>query len=68
MCTMASWFNGNAGRGIATIAIFTLGAAASLGKITWGTAAVVGVGIAAIFGADYLVLTLGGFNCGATFT
>jgi len=45
---------GNLGRGLATIGIFSIGVAATLGKVTWGQAILVGVGIGGFFGAATL--------------
>lgn len=46
------------GRAIATIGIIILGVMATLGRITWTQAVVVGVGISVIFGAAALAGTL----------
>ena len=67
LCIGASFFSGSAGKGIALIGVFIIGVTAFYGKITWGTAILVGIGIAVLFGADALVVALGGFNCHANF-
>jgi type IV secretory pathway VirB2 component (pilin) len=56
---------GNVGRGIATIGIIVLGVMATLGRITWTQAVVVGVGISVIFGAAAVVRMLAtqGVDC-----
>jgi type IV secretory pathway VirB2 component (pilin) len=62
MCNAALLFTGNAGRGLATIGISILGVGALLGKVSWGLAIVVGVGIGIIYGASGLVTVIGGDN------
>jgi type IV secretory pathway VirB2 component (pilin) len=42
---------GNLGRGLATLAIIMVGIGAMLGKVSWGLAITVAVGISVIFGA-----------------
>jgi len=52
ICTIPnSVINTSIGRGLATIGILILGIMATLGRITWTQAVVVGVGISVIFGA-----------------
>jgi type IV secretory pathway VirB2 component (pilin) len=52
ICTIPlSVINTSIGRGIATLGIIIIGIMATLGRITWTQAIVVGVGIAVIFGA-----------------
>jgi len=58
-CTVAGWFQGSTGKGLATIAITIVGIGALLGKVSWGMAMIVGVGVAVIFGAASIVETLG---------
>jgi len=67
LCTVAGWFTGNVGKGLAMVAVFSLGVAALLGKITWGAATVVGAGIAVVFGGDAILLQAGLINCKAIF-
>ncbi len=55
LCNIASWFKGDTGKAVATIAIIFLGIAAFFGKVTWGLALMFGVGIFAIFGASEIV-------------
>jgi type IV secretory pathway VirB2 component (pilin) len=60
MCTIPEAIvNGNIGRAIATIGIIIIGIMATLGRITWTQAMIVGVGIAVIFGAAALAEMLG---------
>lgn len=60
LCMVSGWFLGNTGRGLATIGIIIIGIGALLGKVSWGMALIVGVGVALIFGASGLVTSLGG--------
>ena len=55
ICTVVKWFTGNTGKGLATIAITVIGVGALLGKVSWGMAIIVGVGIAILFGAANIV-------------
>lgn len=67
MCNVVTWFTGNTGQGLATIAIIVIGIGALMGKVSWGMAIIVGLGISIIFGAGALVTALnaGGDGCGA---
>ncbi len=60
MCTVVGWFLGNTGKGLATIAIIVIGIGALMGKVSWGMAIIVGLGISIIFGASALVNSLAG--------
>jgi len=60
LCTAASWFTGNTGKGLATIAITVIGIGALLGKVSWGMAMIVGTGVAIVFGAAGIVSSMGG--------
>src|SRR6478609_5491431 len=55
LCTAAGWFTGNTGKGLATIAITVIGIGALLGKVSWGMAIIVGIGVAIVFGAAGIV-------------
>jgi type IV secretion system protein VirB2 len=55
LCTVVDWFTGNTGKGLATIAITIIGIGALLGKVSWGMAIIVGIGVAIVFGAAGLV-------------
>jgi type IV secretion system protein VirB2 len=59
LCEVANWFNGPVGRGIATLAIIVVGVGALMGKVSWGMAIIVGIGVAVIFGAPTIVDELG---------
>lgn len=65
LCNVANWFKGPIGRGIATLAIIVIGVGALMGKVSWGMAIIVGIGIAVIFGAPTIVgeLGAGGGGC-----
>jgi type IV secretory pathway VirB2 component (pilin) len=43
------------GRGIATIAVMVVGVGAVLGKVSWGQALIVAIGISLTFGAPIIV-------------
>lgn len=60
LCEVVSWFTGSVGKGIATLAIIIIGIGALMGKVSWGMAIIVGIGVAVIFGASSLVDDLGG--------
>lgn len=59
LCTVQKWFTGNTGRGLATIAITIIGIGALLGKVSWGMAMIVGIGVAIVFGAAGIVSAMG---------
>jgi len=59
LCEVANWFNGPVGQGIATLAIIVVGIGALMGKVSWGMAIIVGIGVAVIFGAPTIVNELG---------
>lgn len=59
LCTVGLWFTGNTGKGLATIAVAVVGVGALLGKVSWGMAMIVGIGISIIFGAASIVSSLG---------
>ncbi|MCP5361173.1 MAG: TrbC/VirB2 family protein [Hyphomicrobiales bacterium] len=58
LCNVISNLTGNVGAAIATLAVFILGVGAFFGKVNWGLAVMVAVGIAAIFGAASIVGTV----------
>lgn len=63
LCNVADWFTGPVGSGIATLAIIVVGLGALMGKVSWGMAIIVGIGIAVIFGAPAIVDELGATGC-----
>lgn len=58
LCSVVEWFNGPVGAGIATLAIIMVGIGALMGKVSWGVAIIVGIGVAVIFGAGNIVQEL----------
>jgi len=60
LCTAASWFTGNTGKGLATVAITVIGIGALLGKVSWGMVMIVGTGVAIVFGAAGIINSMGG--------
>lgn len=59
LCNVTQWFTGNTGKGLATIAITIIGIGALLGKVSWGMAIIVGIGVAIVFGAAGIVNSMG---------
>lgn len=59
-CNIIKWFTGTTGKGIATIAVIIIGIGALMGKVSWGMAIIVGIGVALIFGAASLVNSIAG--------
>jgi len=59
-CNVVLIMTGTTGKAIATIAVIAVGVGALLGKISWGMALIVALGVALIFGAASIVLALGG--------
>jgi type IV secretory pathway VirB2 component (pilin) len=59
LCAVVDMIFGNLGRGLATLAVIIVGVGATLGKVSWGLAITVAVGIAVIFNADDIVDGLG---------
>lgn len=55
LCEIVKALTGNVGKAIATFAIIFLGIGAFFGKVTWGLAVAVGIGVFAIFGAAKIV-------------
>jgi type IV secretory pathway VirB2 component (pilin) len=60
LCSVVGWFTGTIGAGIATLAIIIIGVGALMGKVSWGMAIIVGIGVAVIFGAPGIVMSLSG--------
>ena len=65
-CNVVNVLNGVTGRAIATVAVIAVGVGALLGKISWGMALIVALGVALIFGAGTIVTALGGTSTGCT--
>jgi len=65
LCRLVKNLSGGIAKGIATIAIFSVGVGLFLGKLNWGIAAATAVGVGIIFSAPNLVNFLAG-DVGAT--
>lgn len=59
ICEVVNWFIGPVGTAIATLAIIIIGVGALMGKVSWGMAIIVGLGVAVIFGAPQIASLLG---------
>ncbi|PIR39870.1 MAG: hypothetical protein COV35_00170 [Alphaproteobacteria bacterium CG11_big_fil_rev_8_21_14_0_20_39_49] len=55
VCNIIDELQGPVARGVAAFGIIFLGFSLFLGKISWGVALALGIGIAAIFGAETIV-------------
>jgi type IV secretory pathway VirB2 component (pilin) len=60
LCRLVLNLTGGVARGIATIAIFSVGVGLFLGKLNWGVAAATAAGVGIIFSAPKLVGFLSG--------
>jgi len=60
LCTVAGWFTGNTGKGLATISVIIMGIGSLLGKVSSGMAILAGTGVSIVFGAGSIVSTMGG--------
>ncbi len=58
LCAVVNWFTGPVGGGIATLAVIIIGIGALMGKVSWGMAIIVGLGVAVVFGAAPLITEL----------
>ena len=66
LCRLVKNLSGGIARGIATIAIFSVGVGLFLGKLNWGIAAATAAGVGIIFSAPKLVAFLSGESDNAT--
>lgn len=71
LCEVVGWFRGPIGRAVGTLAIIIIGILALMGKVSWGLAIMVVLGIALVFGAPALLTLIaadnapgGGADCG----
>jgi type IV secretion system protein VirB2 len=55
VCNIIKQLQGPVARGVAAFGIIFLGFSLFLGKISWGVALALGIGVAAIFGAESIV-------------
>jgi type IV secretory pathway VirB2 component (pilin) len=60
ICNVVNQLQGPIARGVAAIGIIFLGFSLFLGKISWGVALALAIGIGAIFGANEIVNLVGG--------
>lgn len=60
LCDIYDEIQSDVGRGIATLAVATLGISALVGKVSWGMAIMVAVGIAVMYTADTIVPSISG--------
>jgi type IV secretory pathway VirB2 component (pilin) len=60
LCRLIQNLSGNIARGIATMAIFSVGVGLFLGKLNWGVAAATAAGVGVIFSAGRLVNFIAG--------
>jgi type IV secretory pathway VirB2 component (pilin) len=69
ICNIVQVLQGNIARGVAAVGIIFLGFTMFMGKVSWGTAISLGIGLGAIFGARTLVGLMDptGANACATF-
>lgn len=67
-CNIIQFVTGNIGKGIATIALIVIGLGALMGKISWGMALIVAIGIAVVFGAGNIVDAISGQGQGSNCT
>lgn len=58
LCLIVNWFSGNLGRGLATIGVSAAAVGAIFGKISWGLALTVMVGVAVMFGASDILVQM----------
>jgi type IV secretory pathway VirB2 component (pilin) len=63
ICAVFDLLVEDAGPGIATIAVAALGVGAAFGKVSWGLAVTVGVGISVMFGATVIANAVAGDSC-----
>jgi type IV secretory pathway VirB2 component (pilin) len=60
LCRLVANLSGGIAKGIATLAIFSVGIGLFLGKLNWGIAAATAAGVGVIFSANKLVAFLSG--------
>jgi len=60
VCNIVEVLQGDVARGVAAFGIIFLGFSLFLGKISWGVALALGIGIGAIFGANQIVGLIAG--------
>ena len=64
LCSIVNMVMGTMGRALATLAIIVVGIGATLGKVSWGLAITVAVGISVMLGAPNILFSLTGMTSG----
>ena len=59
LCNVVNMFHSKTGKAIATVAVIAVGVGALMGKLSWGMALIIAIGIALIFGASGIVSIIG---------
>lgn len=62
LCKIVNLVTGNIGRSLSIIIVISLGFMLFIGKVTWGLAIAIFIGMALIFGAENVVSLIGGFE------
>ncbi len=68
LCNVTALLTSATGRAIATLAVIVVGIGALMGKVSWGLALIVALGIALVFGAGTIVDAVAGGSTGACAT
>ena len=66
LCKVVNFFTGKIGKAIATLAIIVVGVGALMGKVSWGMAIIVALGVAIVFGAATIVNEISDDGANAT--
>lgn len=61
LCIVVGWMSGNMARGLSTLAVVMVGIGATIGKVSWGLAITVAIGISVMVNAVWLAGILVGF-------
>ena len=64
VCRVVTALQGDIARGVAAVGVIFLGFGLFMGKVTWGVALALGIGIGAVFGAADIVTLLGSNEAG----
>ena len=59
LCLVVGWMQGNLGSGLATIGVSVVGVGAIFGKVSWGLAITVGIGVTLMFKAAAILYGVG---------
>ncbi|GEM_PF-1022318 len=68
LCNVVDFVTGPVGSALATLAVIIIGVGALMGKVSWGMAIIVGLGVATVFGAPTLVNNIAGGSDNANCT